>query len=92
MRNLPTNCFPFQTIHLKLAFKNPALTLVQFLINIKDSFIGYSPDSLGEFLTQTTILTMHFCPHIASNAHCLFIVLKCILSQLCPKLLFKFHH
>lgn len=60
----PTQLLPlFRLSTLKLAFTKPRfLLLVQFPINIKDSLlsIGYSPDSLGEFLTQTTILTMYF--------------------------------
>ena len=55
----PTQLHPlFRLSALKLAFtKASFLLLVQFPINIKYSLlpIGYSPNSLGEFLTQTTI-------------------------------------
>lgn len=51
----------FQTIHSEVGLQKTQL-LTSSTISHKHQglFIGYSPDSLGEFLTQTTILTMHF--------------------------------
>ena len=89
----PTQLLPlFRLSTLKLAFTKPSfLLLVQFPINIKHSLLSirYRPNSLGEFLTQTTILTEYFVHTLLLMQH--YQSVHCAqmypFSQLCPKLL-----